>query len=221
MRSLFDAAVARARLGETTLDEVERVVGLPSDGVKGAEADADAPSDAAAVAKKPAGAKPGSGIAGAKGGAAAAAGHSGAAPKGDAAARDAAASPAAKPLRILVVDDEPVNRKVARSVLQKNGYEVVECVNGEESVQRLKADPDFSLVLLDLDMPKMDGRQVLKWVRETPSTRPLPVVVFTATGGEGTEAEVMDEGADDYIQKPIDPVRFVARIRATLRRAAA
>ena len=172
MRRLHDSAMERAARGETTLEEVERVVGIPP-----------APGEAKEVAKD-------------------------------------AAKAAAVP-RILLVDDEKVNRKVARTLLQKNGFEVVECEDGQQGIDHLAKDPHFSLVLLDLAMPRMDGRAVLRWVRETPATRPLPVVVFTASQGEALEAEVMDEGADDYIRKPLDPPRFIARIRATLRRAAA
>jgi DNA-binding response OmpR family regulator len=61
----------------------------------------------------------------------------------------------------------------------------------------------------------------LRWVRQSAATRNMPVVVFTASAGEALEADVMNEGADDYIRKPLDPTRFIARIKATLRRAAA
>ncbi len=213
MCTLFEAAVARALAGETTLKEVERVVGLPTDMAKtetpAAKAarrgmavlpssDPPSPSDSA---QEPDAADD--------------------APAAILSLVDAAPRPAAPTPRILLVDDEPVNRKVARTLLQKNGFEVEECKDGKESVERLKADPNFSLMLLDLTMPQMDGREVLRWVRNQPATRPLPVVVFTASQGESLEADVMNEGADDYIRKPLDPTRFIARIRATLRRAAA
>ena len=184
MRSLYDSALQRAARGETTLEEVERVVGMRST----AETDAATPSAKPAIAGSADAAKP----------------------------QIAAAAP-----RILLVEDEPVNRKVARTLLQKNGFEVVECEDGQQGIDRLQSDPHFSLVLLDLAMPRVDGREVLRWVRRTETTKPLPVVVFTASQGETLEADLMDEGADDYIRKPLDPTRFIARIRATIRRAAA
>jgi DNA-binding response OmpR family regulator len=76
------------------------------------------------------------------------------------------------------------------------------------------------LVVLDLNMPEMDGRSVLRAIRAAPRTAGLPVVVLTGEQQEGVEVEVMNEGADDYIRKPIEPARFVARIKAALRRAA-
>ncbi|MEK7380161.1 MAG: response regulator, partial [Gemmatimonadota bacterium] len=75
-------------------------------------------------------------------------------------------------------------------------------------------------MVLDLDMPKMGGREVLQHVRGTMSTAGLPVVVLTGTNDKDAEIELMDAGADDYIRKPLDPPRFVTRLKAALRRAA-
>ena len=74
-------------------------------------------------------------------------------------------------------------------------------------------------MVLDLDMPVLGGREVLRSVRSSASTAGLPVVVLTGTPDAGAEIELMEQGADDYIRKPIDPPRFVTRIRAALRRA--
>ena len=123
---------------------------------------------------------------------------------------------AVKPL-ILMVDDDRVNRMVARLSLSKGGFRTEESVDGVDAVERLKQEPAPDLVILDLQMPRMGGVEVLQWMRQTPATASIPVIVFTAMGA-GNESELMDAGADDYIRKPLDPTRFLSRIKATLRR---
>ncbi len=121
---------------------------------------------------------------------------------------------------VLLVDDDAVNRTLAKTLLVKNGYRVTEAVDGEDAVARLSSNGNYSLMVLDLDMPKMGGREVLQHVRSTMSTAGLPVVVLTGTNDKDAEIELMDAGADDYIRKPLDPPRFVTRLKAALRRAA-
>ena len=85
---------------------------------------------------------------------------------------------------------------------------------------QLEAGSEPALLVLDLDMPGMGGREVLARVRQTVATAGLPALVLTGSGTEEMEAELMEAGADDYIRKPLEPARFVARVRAALRRAA-
>jgi type II secretory ATPase GspE/PulE/Tfp pilus assembly ATPase PilB-like protein/CheY-like chemotaxis protein len=121
---------------------------------------------------------------------------------------------------LLLVDDDSVNRTLARTLLIKSGYRVSEAQDGEDALAKLAEGESFALMVLDLDMPKLGGRDVLKRVRGSVATAGLPVVVLTGTHDEEAEIELMDFGADDYIRKPIDPPRFVARVKAALRRAA-
>ena len=121
--------------------------------------------------------------------------------------------------RILLVDDDDVNRTIARTVLEKNGYSITEAVNGVAALAQLEAGSGFALMVLDLDMPGMGGREVLTRVRKTVATAGLPVLVLTGSSSEDLEAQLMDDGADDYIRKPFEPGRFVARVKAALRRA--
>ncbi len=123
--------------------------------------------------------------------------------------------------RILVVDDDAVTRKLARVLLEKNGFEVSEAEDGEAALEHLSSEGSCDLMILDLNMPRLDGRGVLQRVRADVATAGLPVVVLTGSVRDEAEVTLMEEGADDYICKPIDPPLFVARVKATLRRAGA
>ncbi len=133
---------------------------------------------------------------------------------GDGDRADAAEQP-----RVLLVDDDAVVRAMARSLLEKQGYRIAEAGDGAEALEVLKRDGAFELMVLDLDMPTLGGRDVLRQVRSSVATAGLPVVVLTGTENSELEVRLIEEGADDYIRKPIDPPRFVARIKAALRRA--
>ena len=138
-------------------------------------------------------------------------------------APEAASEPVAEPEKaptVLLVDDDSLVRILARQLLERQGYQVIEAADGATALRSLLETERVELVVLDLNMPEMDGRSVLRAIRAAPRTAGLPVVVLTGEQQEGVEVEVMNEGADDYIRKPIEPARFVARIKAALRRAA-
>lgn len=119
----------------------------------------------------------------------------------------------------LVVDDDPVIRRLARALLEKLPMHVSEADDGPGALAMAEASNDFSLMVLDLDMPTMNGRDVIIRLRANPATAGLPVIVLTGSESRDDEAMIMDVGADDYIKKPIDPTRFVARVKALLRRS--
>ncbi|MDP2959407.1 MAG: ATPase, T2SS/T4P/T4SS family [Longimicrobiales bacterium] len=123
------------------------------------------------------------------------------------------------PPRILLVDDDADARLLMRSILVKDGYDVDEAEDGHRALEVLGEDPDYSLVILDLAMPGLDGRQVLDLIRGSVSTSALPVLVRTGTGSDKLEAELLEAGADDYVEKSVDPERFLARVHAVLRRS--
>jgi type II secretory ATPase GspE/PulE/Tfp pilus assembly ATPase PilB-like protein len=191
--SLYTSALARVAEGDTTLEEVERVVGVPQ-----------------AQQEAPAAPEPGPDPSGPEATSAAAM-----VPAGDAGSQPA--PPVALEQTVLVVDDDPVNRRVARVTLEQAGFRVAESRDGAEAIEYLKTGPAPDLIVLDLQMPRVDGNGVLKWLRRTHATASIPVIVFTAMGLD-SEVEVMDAGADDYIRKPLQPDRFLSRIRAVLRR---
>ena len=123
------------------------------------------------------------------------------------------------PSKILLVDDDPGARLMMRSLLEKEGFDVHEAGEGAKALELLKANPSFSLLILDLSMPGMDGREVLDKIRGSVDTAALPVLIRTGTGNEKVEAELLEAGADDYLDKSVDATRFVARVKAVLRRS--
>ncbi|MDB4886196.1 MAG: Type secretion system protein [Gemmatimonadetes bacterium] len=163
MRPMREVALERVRMQETTLEEVERVLGEV--------------------------------------------------------AEEAAAVSASAPPVILLIDDDEMLRHLASSILETGGYRVIATPDGETALHILEGGEDVALVVTDLRMPGMDGEAVLKALRGRVGTVLMPVIVLTGSDEHDTEVRLMDAGADDYIRKPIDPPRFLSRIKAALRRA--
>jgi len=124
-------------------------------------------------------------------------------------------------VKILVVDDDRVQRATARRLLEEAGFDVEEARDGAAALARIRCAPQLSLVVLDFTMPELDGLEVLQQLRSEPATEKLPVLVATAHDDERLETHLMNAGADDYIRKPLDAARFIARVRAALRRSRA
>lgn len=123
---------------------------------------------------------------------------------------------ATKNEKILVVDDEPKLRKLVGDFLIKEGYEIEEAGDGEEALNKfLKNKEKYSLIILDVMMPKMDGWETLEGIR---SESNIPVVMLTAKGEEADEVKGFKTGANDYVQKPFSPRILIARINAILNR---
>lgn len=118
-------------------------------------------------------------------------------------------------LKILVVDDESRMRKLVRDFLVKIGYDVIEAGDGEEALDLFFKQKDIALVVLDVMMPKMDGWQVCREIREYSK---VPVIMLTARTDEQDELQGFQMGVDEYVTKPFSPKILVARIEAILRR---
>jgi DNA-binding response OmpR family regulator len=117
--------------------------------------------------------------------------------------------------RILLVDDEQAITENLSPFLERSGFEVAVATNGEEALQLIdEIDPD--LVVMDVLMPRMDGREALRRLRQKGDW--TPVILLTQVGESVERAMALEEGADDYLNKPFDPHELVARIRAVLRR---
>jgi len=118
--------------------------------------------------------------------------------------------------KILVVDDESRMRKLVHDFLARNNYEVIEAENGEEAVDLFFEQKNIELIILDVMMPKMDGWQVCKEIRQYST---VPIIMLTAKSDERDELLGFKLGVDEYISKPFSPKILVARVEAVLRRA--
>ena len=118
-------------------------------------------------------------------------------------------------LKILVVDDEARMRKLVRDFLERQGYMVLEAADGEEAVDIFFSEKDIALILLDVMMPRMDGWQVCREVRQYSK---VPIIMLTARSDERDELLGFQLGVDEYISKPFSPKILVARVDAVLRR---
>jgi DNA-binding response OmpR family regulator len=117
---------------------------------------------------------------------------------------------------ILLVDDETAITDNLTPFLIRSGFAVTVATNGEEALQKVsEGHPD--LLVLDVLMPRLDGREVLRQLRQAGNW--IPILLLTQVGEAGERAMALEEGADDYLNKPFDPHELVARIRAVLRRA--
>jgi len=120
--------------------------------------------------------------------------------------------PAAK---ILVVDDDDMNREMLSRRLVKLGYEVAEAGDGRIALQKLK-EGNFDLILLDIVMPQLDGFQTLEFMKADPRLRHLPVIMITALDDVESTVRCIEAGAEDFVPKPFNPIILRARITASL-----
>jgi type II secretory ATPase GspE/PulE/Tfp pilus assembly ATPase PilB-like protein/CheY-like chemotaxis protein len=224
MRGLWESGLAHTLRGESSLDELMRVVDVPFEGVEGA-------GEAAAGARPAAAAPSSSGPSRATTRAATAA----AAP----AAREPAATPGSTTVqsqsfdlldnlmggpkvtrlkrKVLLVDDEDSLRRVMKDLLEREGYIVSEARDGVQALDQVdRTGPD--VIVLDLNLPGLDGYGVLSHLRSRPATADIPVVVLTAKGDEDNEVRVFELGADDFLTKPFRARALSARLDAVLGR---
>ena len=118
-------------------------------------------------------------------------------------------------IKILVVDDESRMRKLVREFLTREGYTVLEAGDGMEAMDVFYEDKDIALIILDVMMPKMDGWQVCREIRESSK---VPIIMLTARSEERDKLQGFELGVDEYISKPFSPKILVARVNAILRR---
>ena len=118
--------------------------------------------------------------------------------------------------RILLVDDESAITSNLAPFLERTGFVVATAANGETALQLMK-DFQPDLTVLDVLMPRMDGREVLRRIRQSGNC--TPIILLTQVGSPAERAVALDEGADDYLNKPFEPYELVARIKAVLRRS--
>jgi len=232
MMSLWDSGIQHVRNGETSIDELLRVLEAPADdkarpgsGVRGAT---DGPG---AVAEPPA---PEAGAPRGKGALDTLADH--VLPAGAGARTHLHAVPPSPmaggefqlvdeivgdgrsaPKKVLLVEDEDALRRVMKDLLEREGFVVFEAADGVKALDEIdRAAPD--IVVLDLNLPRLDGYGVLSHLRARPATQELPVIVLTAKGDEDSEVRVFEFGASDYLTKPFRPRALSARLHSLLAR---
>ena len=118
-------------------------------------------------------------------------------------------------IKILVVDEEARMRKLVKDFLSKSGYEVLEAEDGSQALDIFFEQNDIALIILDVMMPKMDGWQTCREIRQYSK---VPIIMLTAKSDERDELQGFQLGVDEYISKPFSPKILVARVEAILRR---
>jgi len=216
MKGLWESGLEHVLRGESTLDELTRVVDIPQEDER--------PSGPAAAPRRSAGGVAQPYVAPYPGAAIAAE---------PAAATDALvehfelleepvptrrSGPHGLPaVKVLLVDDEDSLRKVMRDLLERDGYDVAEARDGVQALDQIdRVGPD--IIVLDLNLPGLDGYGVLSHLRSRPATASIPVIVLTAKGDEDNEVRVFELGADDFLTKPFRARALSARLEAVLGR---
>ncbi|MFP3855169.1 MAG: adenylate/guanylate cyclase domain-containing protein [Anaerolineales bacterium] len=121
-----------------------------------------------------------------------------------------------RPPRILIVDDDWLNRDLLKAYLTSSGGDVTTAADGQEALQRALADPP-DLILADIQMPRMDGLILCQELKSSPATRFVPVVIVTALDSEEERLRAIEVGADDFVSKPYNAVILLTRVRSLLR----
>ena len=119
--------------------------------------------------------------------------------------------------KILVADDDYDNRTIIRQVLEAGGYQVLEAVNGLEAVEKAQAEKP-ALILMDLSMPKLNGWEAAKQIKQTPEIAGIPIFAFTAHALTGDDVKAKAAGCDGYISKPCVPREVLQKVRDCLGR---
>jgi len=117
--------------------------------------------------------------------------------------------------RILVIEDQEDNRRILRDLLTSAGYEVLEARTGEAGVLAAEADrPD--LILMDIQLPGLDGYEATRRIKANPALRPIPIIAVTSYALSGDEVKAREAGCDAYVTKPFSPRALLAKVREYL-----
>jgi two-component system cell cycle response regulator DivK len=119
--------------------------------------------------------------------------------------------------KILVVEDNPTNMRVIRMVLRSRGYWLLEATDGEEAlVVAMEGRPD--LIVMDIQLPKIDGLEVTRRLRQSTEFKQIPIIALTASAMEGDREKVIAAGCDEYISKPVNTRQFPQLVEEMLQR---
>ncbi|HXH84186.1 MAG TPA: response regulator [Candidatus Tectomicrobia bacterium] len=120
--------------------------------------------------------------------------------------------------RILLIEDNEMNRDMLSRRLARRGYDVAVAVDGEQGLALARAEPP-ALILMDMSLPGLDGWEATRRLRAMPETRAVPVIALTAHAMAGDREKAMAAGCDDFDTKPVDLARLLEKIEALLARA--
>jgi len=117
--------------------------------------------------------------------------------------------------KILIVEDNEKNRRMMRDILTYHGYEIIEAENGEEAIKMAK-EVNPELILMDMQMPVMDGFAATSILKNDPETRRIKIIAVTSFAMVGDKEKILQAGADDYISKPLNTRELPERVRKIL-----
>lgn len=115
--------------------------------------------------------------------------------------------------RILVVEDQDDNQRILRDLLTHAGYELIEATNGLDGVALAAAVPPPDLILMDIQLPGLDGYEATRRIKANPALRSIPIIAVTSYALSGDEVKARAAGCDDYVTKPFSPRALLAKIR--------
>src|SRR6478672_7778449 len=119
------------------------------------------------------------------------------------------------PKKVMIVEDNELNMKLFRDLIEASGYETVRTRNGLEALDLARAHhPD--LILMDIQLPEVSGLEVTKWLKEDDDLKSIPVIAITAFAMKGDEERIREGGCEAYLSKPISVAKFLATVRAYL-----
>jgi type II secretory ATPase GspE/PulE/Tfp pilus assembly ATPase PilB-like protein/ActR/RegA family two-component response regulator len=219
MGGLWESGLGHILRGESSLDELMRVVDVPFEGDDGGEPELEARATAGAAQRSSGQGRTSAPRATAAAAAREAAAAAGGAPGSFDLLDNLAGGPKVTRLKrkVLLVDDEDSLRRVMKDLLEREGYIVSEARDGVQALDEVdRTGPD--VIVLDLNLPGLDGYGVLSHLRSRPATADIPVVVLTAKGDEDNEVRVFELGADDFLSKPFRARALSARLDAVLSR---
>jgi type IV pilus assembly protein PilB len=195
MRTLFESGLRHLLLGHTSVEELLRVTDVPSEERPRPAGESPAAAEPAVAAQRVPGSEFGFELL----------------------EELRPAEPAPARGKVLLVEDEEQLRRVMKDLLEREGYQIVEAADGVSALEQVdRHAPD--LILLDLNLPGLDGYEVLSQLRSRPITAEVPVIVLTAKGDEDNEVRVLRLGADDFLTKPFRARALAARLEAAISR---
>jgi len=118
--------------------------------------------------------------------------------------------------RILAVEDHEENRRIIRDLLTSAGFEMIEALTGEDGV-RLAASERPDLILMDIQLPGLDGYEATRRIKANPALRAIPIIAVTSYALSGDEVKAREAGCDDYVTKPFSPRALLAKVREHLK----